>query len=204
MSAPQPSLTIIAGPNGAGKSTFTRATQESLLFPVIDPDTEARRVRPDDPAAAQIAGGKQAIKRARAYLENNQSFAVETTLSGNTYLRMMAEAKRKGWQVNLIYVGVDNVQTSIERVAQRVAAGGHNVPSEDIRRRYARSLANLVVAIQQADSTSIFDNSTKRGHRQLLTIAQGRVTEQASELPEWIKAALPLEFTEPNQNQSTQ
>jgi predicted ABC-type ATPase len=77
-------------------------------------------------------------------------------------------------------------------------------PSEDIRRRYARSLANLVVAIQQADSTSIFDNSTKSGHRQLLTIAQGRVTKQASELPEWIKVALPQEFTEPNQNQSTQ
>ena len=204
MTAPQPTLTIIAGANGAGKSTFTRATQESLQVPVIDPDTEARRVRPDDPEAAQIAGGKQAIKRARAYLANNQSFAVETTLSGNTYLRMMAEAKRKGWQVFLIYVGVDNVQTSIERVAQRVAAGGHNVPSEDIRRRSARSLTNLVVAIQQADSTSIFDNSTKLGHRQLLTIAQGRVTKQANELPEWIKAALPQEFTEPNQNQSTQ
>lgn len=204
MTAPQPTLTIIAGPNGAGKSTFTRATQEALLFPVIDPDTEARLLRPDNPEAARIAGGKQAIKRARAYLANNRSFAVETTLSGHTYLRMMAEAKRKGWQVNLIYVGVDNVQTSIERVAQRVAAGGHNVPEEDIRRRYARSLANLVVAIQQADSTSIFDNSTKSGHRQLLTIAQGRVTKQASELPEWIKAALPQEFTEPNQNQSTQ
>ena len=54
----------------------------------------------------------------------------------------LSPAKRKGWQVFLIYVGVDNVQTSIERVAQRVASGGHNVPSEDIRRRYARSLAN--------------------------------------------------------------
>ena len=204
MNAPKPTLTIIAGANGVGKSTFTRATSEALQVIVIDPDAEARRVQPDNPEAAAIAGGRQAIKRARAYLENNQSFAVETTLSGNTYLRMMAEAKRRGWQVNLIYVGVDNVQTSIERVAQRVAAGGHNVPSEDIRRRYARSLANLPMAIQQADYASIFDNSTRVGYRKILTIENGKVTEQASELPEWIKTSLPQEFIEPNQNQSTQ
>lgn len=194
MTAPKPTLTIIAGPNGAGKSTFTRAIQEALQVPVIDPDREARRLQPDNPEAAAIAGGKQAIKRARVHLENGESFAVETTLSGNTYLRMMAEAKRKGWLVFLIYVGVDNVQTSIERVAQRVAAGGHNVPSDDIRRRYARSLANLPIALQQADYASIFDNSTRFGYRKLLTIENGRVTEQASELPEWIKNSLPQEF----------
>ena len=186
MTAPKPTLTIIAGSNGAGKSTLTRATQEALQVPVIDPDLEARKLRPDDPEAAAISGGRQAIKRARAYLANYESFAVETTLSGNTYLRMMAQAKQKGWRVNLIYVGVNNVQTSIERVAQRVAAGGHNVPEEDILRRYARSLANLLVAIQQADNTSIFDNSTRKGYRKVLTIENGRVTEQASDLPEWI------------------
>lgn len=204
MTAPKPTLTIIAGANGVGKSTFTCATSEALQVIVIDPDAEARRVQPDNPEAAAIAGGRQAIKRARAYLENNQSFAVETTLSGNTYLRMMTEAKRRGWLVFLFYVGVDNVQTSIERVAQRVAAGGHNVPEEDIRRRYARSLANLPIALQQADYASIFDNSIRVGYRKILTIENGKVTEQASELPEWIKTSLPQEFIEPNQNQSTQ
>jgi predicted ABC-type ATPase len=191
MTAPKPILTIIAGANGAGKSTFTRATSEALQVRVVDPDIEALRVRPDNPEAAAIAGGKLAIKRARAYLDSGESFAVETTLSGNTYLRMMAEAKRKGWLVFLIYIGVDNVQTCIERVALRVAAGGHNVPEADIRRRYARSLANLVLAIQQADSTLLFDNSTEAGHRQLLTLENGIVTQQARELPEWIKTLLP-------------
>ncbi len=190
MTAAKPTLTIIAGPNGSGKSTFTRSTQEALGVPVIDPDSEARKLRPDNPEAAAIAGGRQAIRRARAYLENNESFAVETTLSGNTYLRMMAEAKRRGWQVNLIYIGVDSVQTSIERVAQRVAAGGHNVAPEDIRRRYQRSLTNLSAALQQAERALIFDNSTAAGHQNLLTIENGRVIEQARELPQWIKAAL--------------
>lgn len=191
MTPPKPILTIIAGPNGSGKSTFTRSTSEALRVPVIDPDLEARNLQPDNPEAAAIAGGKQAIKRARAYLASKQSFAVETTLSGNTYLRMMVEAKTRGWQVNLIYVGVDDVQICIERVAQRVATGGHNVPQEDIRRRYTRSLANLLVALQQADSALIFDNSTLFGYQKLLTIENEAVTEQASSLPEWIRTLLP-------------
>ncbi len=196
MTASKPSLTIIAGPNGSGKSTFTRSTQEVLQVPVIDPDAEARQLRPDAPESAAIQGGRKAIKRARTYLANNDSFAVETTLAGNTYLRMVAEAKQKEWQVNLIYVGVDNVETSIKRVAQRVAEGGHNVPKADIRRRYTRSLANLPIALQQADRTVIFDNSTEVGYQKVLTLENGRVTEQASELPEWIKTLLPQQVIE--------
>lgn len=119
-----------------------------------------------------------------------QFIAGSVKLSGNTYLRMMVEAKARGWQVNLIYVGMDDVQTCIERVAQRVATGGHNVPQEDIRRRSTLRLANLLMALQQADSTSIFDNSTLVGYQKLLTIENGEVIERASELPEWIRTLL--------------
>lgn len=193
----KPALTIVAGPNGSGKSTYTRAIRESLGVPVIDPDWEARLVRPDAPQAAAVEGGKQAIKRARAYLVNNLSFAAETTLAGKTYLRMMAEAKQKGWLIDLIYVGVASVETSIDRVAQRVAQGGHNVPEEDIRRRYTRSLANLPIAIELANRATILDNSTAAGHQPIAIVENGRVVEQVRELPEWIKTLLP-EFIEEN------
>ena len=89
----KPTLTIIAGPNGSGKSTFTRNTRESLNVPSIDPDDEAMKIRPEAPELASVGAGKQAIKLARNYLANNQSFAVETTLSGNTYLKMLRDAK---------------------------------------------------------------------------------------------------------------
>lgn len=204
MIASKPTITIIAGPNGSGKSTYTRAIRKSLGIPVIDPDLEARLLRPDAPEAAAIEGGRLAIKRARAYLENNESFGAETTLSGNTYLRMMVEAKQKGWQVNLIYVGVADEQISIKRVAQRVAEGGHNVPQEDIRRRYARSLANLPAALGQADRATILDNSTAAGHQQVLIIEGKRVVEQARELPEWVKTLLSQEIIGENQSQSSQ
>jgi predicted ABC-type ATPase len=194
MSSAKPILTVIAGSNGSGKSTFTRYTQEILGVPVIDPDLEARIIRPDAPEKAAIAGGKQALLRARTYLANNESFAVETTLSGNTYLKMMTSAKQEGWQVNLIYVGVNDVQINIKRVAQRVARGGHNVLQQDVHRRYTRSLANLATAIQKADQTIIYDNSTAVGYQPILTIEAGRVTKFIDDLPEWIKSSLPPEF----------
>jgi predicted ABC-type ATPase len=194
MTPAKPVLTIIAGANGSGKSTFTRYTQKTLRVPVIDPDLEARIIRPDAPETAAIAGGKQAILRARSYLANNESFAVETTLSGKTYLKIMTQAKQKRWQVNLIYVGVNDVQINIKRVAQRVAQGGHNVPMSDVRRRYKRSLASLATAIQKADHTIIYDNSTATGYQPIITIEAGRVTKFIDELPEWIQSSLPPEL----------
>lgn len=193
---PKPILTIIAGANGAGKSTFTNSVIAELEVPVIDPDAEARLLRPDEPEAAAIQAGKQALSRARAYLQNDQSFAVETTLSGNTYLRMMMQAQRRGWQVEMIYIGVSNPLLSIRRVAQRVAQGGHNVPEHDIRRRYQRSLANLSLALQQVDRALVFDNSKAAGYQHLLTVENGRVIEQAFELPQWLQAILPQDIAQ--------
>jgi predicted ABC-type ATPase len=194
MTSTQPILTVIAGSNGSGKSTFTRYSQETLGMPIIDPDLEARIIRPDAPETAAIAGGKQALLQARTYLANNESFSVETTLSGNTYLKMMTQAKQKGWQVNLIYMGVSDVQINIKRVAQRVARGGHNVSEPDVRRRYIRSLANLATAIQKADYTVIYDNSTAAGYQPMLIIEAGRVTKFVDKLPEWIKSSVPPEL----------
>lgn len=203
MTSIKPTLTIIAGPNGSGKSTFTRNTRESLNVPFIDPDAEARKIRPEAPELAAVAAGKQAIKLARNYLDNNQIFAVETTLSGNTYLKMMREAKQKEWEVNLIYIGIDNVEVNIDRVAQRVAQGGHNVPIEDIKRRYERSLQNLPTALQLADNVSIYDNSSPAGHQNLLTIENGRINQQVPELPQWLTKVLPSEIITSYQSQDT-
>jgi predicted ABC-type ATPase len=93
-------------------------------------------------------------------LQSKQSFLVETTLSGNTYLRMMKEAKRQGYLVVLLFVGTEDVAINMKRVANRVAKGGHDVPVEDQLRRYPRSMENFRRAFALADETSVFDNST--------------------------------------------
>jgi len=186
-----PKLTIIAGPNGSGKSTLTRKIKSYLNVPIIDPDAEARKINPSSPESVAVAAGKQTIRLAFDYLENNQSFGVETTLSGNTYLKMMRRAKQQGYEINLIFVGINSVDTNIERVALRVRSGGHNVPEEDIRRRYERSLVNLPIALRFTDNAIIFDNSTNLGHQIKLTIENKKVIEQAETLPEWLIRAIP-------------
>lgn len=84
----QPTLYVIAGPNGSGKSTFTLALSSQSALPVIDPDAVARILRPDAPEAAMIEAGRLVIERAQDLLRQRQSFAIETTLSGHTQLRL--------------------------------------------------------------------------------------------------------------------
>jgi len=113
---------------------------------------------------------------------------------------MMQQAKQKGYEINLIFVSVNSVDTNIRRVAERVIQGGHNVPEEDIRRRYERSLANLPIALQLIDNAIIFDNSTDVGHQIKLSIQARKITQQAEELPEWLIRAIPPEQLQYFQN----
>ncbi|PSB00685.1 zeta toxin family protein [Merismopedia glauca] len=203
MTGSTPTIVIIAGPNGAGKSTLTRIIEQSnqiypfgddligdfTQFPAIDPDAEARLIQPNRPEAAALQGGKQALKRAYNYLANGQSFLVETTLAGKTYFRLIQQARQLGWRVYLIYIGVERVEISIDRVAQRAIAGGHNVALADIRRRYERSLSHLKRAVEMVDLALIFDNSAKQGYKKMMTVERGQVREQAELLPQWLIAA---------------
>lgn len=87
------------------------------------------------------------------------AFAVETTLSGKVYLQTMLDARNLGFNVNLIYVGTSEVSVNLARVAKRVVLNGHNVAEIDVRRRYQRSLDNLLIAVPRTDLALIFDNS---------------------------------------------
>lgn len=51
---------------------------------------------------------------------------------------------------------------NIDRVRQRVAAGGHDVAEDKIRERRERSFQQLPWFLQQADLALIFDNSGDR------------------------------------------
>jgi len=186
----RPTLTVIAGPNGSGKSTFTRTTHTDLQAPIIDPDAIAREIDPVAPEQAAVAAGREALKRQAAYIERGLSFIIETTLSGNSALRQIEQAREHGFDIHLTFIATNNAETNIERVANRVARGGHHVPDEDVRRRYVRSMENLVRAIELADQATITDNSSEQGPREVLVIKQGHVTEQAEGLPAWVTTYL--------------
>jgi predicted ABC-type ATPase len=194
---PRPTLHVIAGPNGSGKSTFTLDAQAVLRIQVIDPDQEARAIRPDAPQEAAVEAGRRVINRSRAYLKAGTSFAIETTLAGAMQLRLMEEAKKHGYEVNLIYIGVESADLCIERVALRFAKGGHDVPAADVRRRYQRSMSHLPAALRLADHAIIFDNSTEQGHRKLLAVEHGHIVAREPNLPQWIIRCLGTFLTPP-------
>ena len=48
---------------------------------------------------------------------------------------LLAEAAKRGIEVRVFFVGLDSADAHIERVRQRVRAGGHDIPEAAIRRR---------------------------------------------------------------------
>ena len=128
------------------------------------------------------------MKAASKHLREAQSFAVETTLAGKNYLRMMLEARRGGFEIVLVYIGTEDVGINLARIRNRVLAGGHDVPPEDVRRRYERSFANLPIAIKRADHTILFDNSTEEGYR-LVAILSPTESQWLTAPPNWANVA---------------
>jgi predicted ABC-type ATPase len=182
-----PTLRVIAGANGSGKSTLTKQLERPILL--IDPDAIAKELNPLDPASAAIAAGRQALALSQQYIQSESSFIVETTFAGNTYIKLMRQAKSRGWLVVLMYIGIDNPNMNILRVADRVKLGGHDVPREDILRRYERSLANLSKAAKIVDELILYDNSTDAGHQILVAIESDKTVIYVPELPSWVAKA---------------
>jgi predicted ABC-type ATPase len=177
---------VIAGPNGSGKSSLTGGNLDPFRqFPVLDPDAIARAIQVNSETSSALTAGCEALSLAARYLDDHRSFAVETTLSGHNYLRMMVEARERGFDVALIYVGTSDPKINVARVANRVALGGHDVPKVDIRRRYARSLINLPIAVARADVSIIFDNSTDDGY-QLVAVFDHGTAQWLREAPSWL------------------
>jgi predicted ABC-type ATPase len=136
-------LTVIAGPNGAGKSTFAIEFLSQHPCPYLSADAIAAELAPSDPTSAQFEAGREFLARIQRQLAANETFLVETTLSGRTFRHVVDQAKASGFEVTIIFVYLDSPDTCVARVKERVRGGGHDVPEMDIRRRFSRSLANF-------------------------------------------------------------
>jgi len=153
---------IIAGPNGAGKTTFA---MELLVDEIpcqyfINADLIAKGLSPFAPELAAIHAGKLMLSEIDKCVSNGNSFAIETTLSGLSYQRKISDWKLKGYEIILYYFTLPSVDMAIERVKLRVSEGGHNIPENDIRRRFSRSFENFEQVYKYlCDFWVIFDTS---------------------------------------------
>jgi predicted ABC-type ATPase len=184
-----PRLTVIAGANGSGKTTLTRLNRIDFReFPLLDPDVIGKTLQTALPRTFPIAAARQVLSSAKEHISKHESFAVETTLAGKHYLQMMVDARIRGFEVVLVYIGTGNVEINLARIRNRVLAGGHDVPESDVRRRYQRSFKNLPIALERADHTILFDNSTKEGYR-LVAVLGPSGNKWFEPVPDWAKTS---------------
>ena len=160
-----PKLYIIAGCNGAGKTTasFTILPEVLNCKEFINADEIAKGLSPFQPESVAMQAGRIMLARMDELLQKGETFAFETTLATKSYKQKIEWAQANGYEVTLLFFWLDSPNIAKERVAQRVAEGGHNIPLETIERRYYNGIANLfTIYIDMVDICYIFDNSEGR------------------------------------------
>lgn len=164
-----PRIGVLAGVNGAGKSSVGGALLGASGSEFLNPDAVAARLRATKPSLSTTAANSLAwranLARLQDAIETRQNYFFETTLGGRSIVAELERALDAGIPVHMWYVGLESVDLHIARVAQRVRAGGHPIPTPKIRERFDSSRANLVRLLPRLTSLTLVDNSVDAGTR---------------------------------------
>lgn len=155
-------LYIISGCNGAGKTTASYTVLPEILDcrEFVNADEIARGLSPFNPESVAIEAGRLMLRRIEELLSKDVTFSIETTLATKSYITLVRNARKQGYSVKLLFFWLRNPELAIQRVAERVENGGHNIPEDVVRRRYAAGINNLFrLFMNEVDSWVIFDNS---------------------------------------------
>lgn len=158
----RPCVVILAGPNGAGKSTVAPTLLHGTLAvkEFVDADVIARGLSAFDPERVAIAAGRVMLGRLRELAAQQVSFAFETTLASRTFAPWLRDLKASGYEIDLLFLWLPSADFAVERVGERVRAGGHNVPAETVRRRYRAGLRNFFSLYEPlASAWKVYDSS---------------------------------------------
>jgi len=158
----QKHLYIISGPNGAGKTTASYSVLPKILQckEFVNADEIAHGLSPFNPESVAIEAGRLMLKRINDLLAQNESFSIETTLATRSYFRLIEKAHQQGYEVTLLYFWLKSPKQALERVAERVRKGGHNIPKDIVIRRFYEGIDNLFnIYMPLVDSWLLVDNS---------------------------------------------
>lgn len=159
-------LYIISGCNGAGKTTASYTVLPDLLnlHTFVNADEIADELSPQEPEREMIRASRLMLERVEQLIERDEDFAVETTLATKSLAGMISRAQHKGYMVGIFYFWLKSPELAIKRVAMRVAAGGHNIPTDTIVRRYRQGMENLrKIYLPLCNYWVLIDNSDKQG-----------------------------------------
>ena len=153
--------TILAGINGVGKTTLALKLLEQYpeLGYFINVDLIAAGLSPQNVEGQQVRAGRIFLQQMQMCIKQKQNFIFETTLSGKSYAKLITELQSTHWRVDLVYLYLASIQESFKRVAERVRHGGHDIPEATIKRRYPKSLHNLMhLYTPLCDNVYCFEN----------------------------------------------
>ena len=154
-----PNLFVIAGPNGAGKSTSApellsgvRKVAEFVNADVIQKES----------GVSEIEAGRITLHRLEALAAAGKDLAFETTLASHMLLPRIRRMQGAGYRFHLFFFWLPSADMAVQRVAKRVASGGHHIPEDVIRRRYERGVENFFSHYSSAADTWVLMNNTSR------------------------------------------
>jgi predicted ABC-type ATPase len=205
MAAPPetPAIVVLAGVNGAGKSSVGGALIRGSGLEFYNPDEAARRIREAigcTSAEANSLAWEEGKRRLQAAVRGRRNYAFESTLAGHTIPALLVTAAHARLEVLAWFVGLSTPEQHIARVQARVAAGGHDIPEEMIRRRWDSSRRNIIALMPHLTDLRVFDNSAEGDPaagtipepRLLLHWRLGKIVapnaEEMRDTPEWAKA----------------
>jgi len=157
-----PRFYIISGPNGSGKTTASYGVLPELLdcAEFVNSDEFAKHLAPFAPESAYITASRLMLKKVQYLFNRREDFCIETTLATRALIKMVRSAQAQGYYVTVLYFWLNSPDIAIQRVAKRVATGGHDIPEETIRRRYNMGLNYLFHSyIPLCDKWLLVDNS---------------------------------------------
>lgn len=165
MTVKHPHLIVIAGPNGAGKSTTAPSLLKGTLHVTefVNADLIAQGLSAFKPEMTAFQAGRIMLERIHYLANKRVNFSFETTLASKTFAPWIIELLKTGYIFHLVFLWLPSEEFAINRVAERVRMGGHNVPKDTIRRRYHAGLRNFFSLYRSlANSWVFYDNSVAK------------------------------------------
>lgn len=199
MESDRPKVVVIGGPNGAGKTTIAREFLPQFgIRTFVNADIIAQGLSMFDSENVAIQAGRVMLARLNELAEERADFAFETTLASRSFATRLSAMIEAEYDFHLICVWVPSSDVSIGRIQHRVSHGGHFVPDDTVRRRYAACFRNFFqLYLPLADTWTLLNNS-KLGSPQ--RIAEGEKNAETRVMQSQIWAQLKEEFGDDDSN----